>query len=152
MYDAAQKAFSSRSFTLRQGGQRIGSVHFNAWSEKGTIELAWRSYPVQKEAGSIGSPFFVETDKGRIDATPRGVGFVITSPSGAFSLQRAGSFPANFVLAANKTPLGTIRIGWFRRRTTIDLSDVVPPVLQIFAFFLAMTSLRGGYTPSALPT
>ena len=150
MWSARPEGWLSRSFRVEERGRLVGRVQFGTWSERGSIEVRGRHYPILGE-GFWRRSFVLKHPHGKAAerlalARPAGTfrsGFLIEHDGVEHSLHRRSLFGSAYVLTRGERELGSVRpVGFLQRAMDVELDDELPPELCLFVFWLVALSHR----------
>ena len=142
MLSAVPKKWFSWDFALKDPeGRHVGDVGLSAWRERGQVVLGTSEYQIRSD-GMFAR--FVLEENGSVRARARqtstfGCEFEIEFEGDHYSLKKRSMWRSAVVLRQGGEELGTILpIAWYKSGARIELADRLPPVVKLFAIWLAL--------------
>ena len=144
MLEAIPSNFFATNFQLQQDNQLLGEVDTGFWGEKARLELEDGTYELYRE-GMFSGDFVLERN-GEVVARAAKPSvlqnrFEVQLPDRRLVLRKpsAWSWSRRFVLSDGEKQIGSIDpVGFFTRRTIIDLPDNWSLPIRVFLFWLAV--------------
>jgi hypothetical protein len=134
------QSICSWDFNVLGANAGPGALTFNFFTEQGGIQLGLIHHEVRKQ-GPFSGHWTLERHGERI-AEARKDSFLrrfeMSTDHGSFVVQAESVFSRDFEILLGEKVAGTIRPAHlFTRRSSIECSDAVPELCQLFAFWLA---------------
>jgi hypothetical protein len=149
MLTCLPESFCSWNYRVLGAHGGAASLQFNLWKEQGMITLGSDQFAIVKH-GMFASHWTLERAAGEVIADARKTStfsreFQITAKEDGASVtvKARSAFSRAFELLANGAVVGTVEpIHAMTRRATVNASDVVPELGQLFAFWLVALTWR----------